>query len=608
MTESTSATQGKGLRPFVHLPTPCFCRIVPVRPLFARITAISDSNAIFLSYSSEDAEVASRLCDSLRAAGLEVWYDRSELRGGDAWDSSIRDQIKDCAVFIPIISASTQQRSEGYFRLEWKLAVDRSYLMSEDRSFFFPVVIDDTSERLARVPDRFRQLQWTQISDESSMEAFARHVHGMMFEEAPAHRELRSPSPAAPTATESRPFSGAGFWVAVLPFTCHPANPDLEALAEGIADDLVIGLSRFSYLRVMGRGATGGFTSGSGDARQVGRELGARYLMVGSLRQAGAAIRVSAQLVDTASGVSLWAEHYARAYAEDSIFELQDELVPRIVSTVADVSGVLPRSLHDSVRDRSPADLDPYEAVLSSFGYFSRVTSEAFEHARTALEAALEKAPNYADAWAMLAVLCGQAHGQRFDREIDYLTQAVSAAQKAVDLAPSNHFAHFALAQALFFRKEFESFRNAALKAATLNPMDGNSIAFMGELLVYANELEKGREFSAKAKELNPHYPGWYWYADYYLAFREGDYRQALSCALKVNLPEHWGYHLFQAAAYGQLGEIDSAQIALEAVFRIRPDLATTIREDLERWFEPDYVDRIMDGLRKAGLREETGQ
>ena len=82
--------------------------------------------AIFLSYSSDDAEAARRICEALRAAGLEVWFDQSELRGGDAWDASIRKQIKECALFVPMISASTNAREEGYFRLEWKLAVDRS--------------------------------------------------------------------------------------------------------------------------------------------------------------------------------------------------------------------------------------------------------------------------------------------------------------------------------------------------------------------------------------------------------------------------------------------------------------------------------------------------
>ena len=108
------------------------------------------TQAIFLSYSSDDADAARRICDALRAAGLEVWFDQSELRGGDAWDASIRKQIKECSLFVPVISASTDARPEGYFRLEWKLAVDRSHLMADDQPFFVPVILDSTPEPSAQ--------------------------------------------------------------------------------------------------------------------------------------------------------------------------------------------------------------------------------------------------------------------------------------------------------------------------------------------------------------------------------------------------------------------------------------------------------------------------
>lgn len=95
--------------------------------------------AVFLSYASQDAEATQHLCNALRAAGIEVWFDQSELRGGDAWDASIRRQIKSCALFVPVISRNTHARGEGYFRLEWKLAVDRSHLMASDLPFLLPV-------------------------------------------------------------------------------------------------------------------------------------------------------------------------------------------------------------------------------------------------------------------------------------------------------------------------------------------------------------------------------------------------------------------------------------------------------------------------------------
>jgi|GEM_PF-475662 len=131
--------------------------------------------AVFLSYASQDAEAAKRIADALRAAGVEVWFDQSELRGGDAWDAMIRKRIKECALFVPVITPNTNARAEGYFRLEWKLAVDRSHLMADDAPFLFPVVIGDVSDATARVPDKFRDVQWTRLRlDETPGEVAAR--------------------------------------------------------------------------------------------------------------------------------------------------------------------------------------------------------------------------------------------------------------------------------------------------------------------------------------------------------------------------------------------------------------------------------------------------
>src|SRR2546430_17737672 len=110
------------------------------------------TQAVCLSYASQDAAAVQRIAEALRAVGVEVWFDQNELVGGDAWDQKIRRQIKECALFVPLISANTNARAEGYFRLEWKLAVDRSHLMADDAPFLFPVVIDDTPEVTARGP------------------------------------------------------------------------------------------------------------------------------------------------------------------------------------------------------------------------------------------------------------------------------------------------------------------------------------------------------------------------------------------------------------------------------------------------------------------------
>lgn len=119
--------------------------------------------AVFLSYASQDAEAARRIAEALRAAGVEVWFDQSELVGGDAWDTKIRGQIGSCALFVPVISANTQARLEGYFRLEWKIAAQRTHTMADERVFLLPVVIDSTRDAAAKVPAEFKNVQWTRL-------------------------------------------------------------------------------------------------------------------------------------------------------------------------------------------------------------------------------------------------------------------------------------------------------------------------------------------------------------------------------------------------------------------------------------------------------------
>ncbi|MEO8348730.1 MAG: protein kinase, partial [Acidobacteriota bacterium] len=431
-------------------------------------------------------------------------------------------------------------------------------------------------------------------------------------------RELRAETSTASTAASaSSPRSDAGvitrppsgpirvdeeFWVAVLPFKSRGADPGLEALAEGMTEEIVTGLSRFSYLRVIARTATSPYAREAVDGGSSGKELGARYVIEGSLRLAGTKLRIAVQLVDTSSGAHLWAENYERTFSAEAVFELQDDLVPRIVSTVADSNGILARSMSEAVRGRDPEHLTPYEAVLRSFGYGQRVTPEELTAARFALELAVRKAPAYADAWAMLAWLHVQDYAQGFNLQADSLASGLAAAQRAVEAAPSNPLAYFSLAPALFFQRELQSFRNAADRAVALNPMDGNSIAFLGELLTYAGDWERGMALAGRAKQLNPNYPGWYWYADFYNAYRQGDYRSALSVALKVNLPGQWFSHAATAAAFGQLGERDAAAKAVRDLLRVRPDFAATVRSDIEKWWEPEYVESMIDGWRKAGL------
>jgi hypothetical protein len=207
------------------------------------------SRAVFLSYASQDAAAAQRVCDALQASGIEVWFDQSELRGGDAWDLKIRQQFRDCALFIPIISAHTTARPEGYFRLEWSIAEQRSHMIARNKAFIIPVCVDATPESVPDLPESFQRVQWTRLANGATPASFCQRIATLLGS---ANQPTATPStpdqppalaaPVAPRAMRRTHFSGwmllagalllvAGA-IALKPWRLLAARPATTAAAE----------------------------------------------------------------------------------------------------------------------------------------------------------------------------------------------------------------------------------------------------------------------------------------------------------------------------------------------------------------------------------------
>ncbi|MGH8094852.1 MAG: hypothetical protein ACREIF_15495 [Chthoniobacterales bacterium] len=416
-----------------------------------------------------------------------------------------------------------------------------------------------------------------------------------------------SPKGTVAAKAKSGPDVGAvradeGFWVAVLPFKYGGSNSDLTALAEGLTEEIVTGLSRFSYLKVIARGSTARYANESVDIRSAGKELGARYVMEGSLRQAGATIRLAVQLVDATNGAHLWAENYERSFTPESVFALQDDLVPRVVSTVADQNGILTRWMSETLRSKSEDTLTPYEAVLRAFTYFERFTPEEHLVVRRILERAAREAPDYADCWAMLSIIYAVEFADGFNTGPNPLDRALTAAQRAVRLASTNALGHYGLAFVYFLRKENASFRAAAEKALALNPMDGSVMGILGVLINCAGELERGCQIAEAAMQLNPNHSALFRWAAFTNAYVQGKYAEALELAVRINMPNYFYAHAGRAAALGQLGQREGAEKELRELLVLRPDFATAARREYAKWYDSETVEHIIEGLRKAGL------
>jgi TolB-like protein len=427
-------------------------------------------------------------------------------------------------------------------------------------------------------------------------------LHGVRVGGASARTATASGTSAAVDDDSGAARALEGFWIAVLPLKHSGGNTNLAELGEGLTEEIVTGLSRFSYLRVVARSSTAKYAQAEADARAIGREVGAQYVIEGSLRLAGSRLRLAVHLVDTSTGTDLWAETYDRAFLADDIFALQDDVVPRIVSTVADTYGVLPRTMAEKLRGRHAESLTPYEAVLRSFAHFPRLSPEEHAAARAALERGVSQAPGYADGWAMLSMIVREEYVHGFNVKPDPLGRALVAAQRAVEIAPSNHLAYHSLAATQFFRRERQAFRSSAERAIALNPMDGFTTAYLGFLLAYDGNWERGCRLVAHARMLNPHHPGWYWFPSCFEAFQKRDYRAALDFALKVNMPGFWRTSMALAAIYGHLGDVEAARNAVRELLAVRPQFAVVARTELGKYWEPKMVEHIVEGLRKAGL------
>jgi len=407
-----------------------------------------------------------------------------------------------------------------------------------------------------------------------------------------------------PTQTDAEARPGEGFWTAVLPFK-FSGDPEIAVFAEGLNEEIIAGLSHFRYLRVLAQSSTEHYLTESVVVREVGNELGARYLMEGSLRQAGNKLRIAVRLVDTESGEHLWAETFERNWQKESVFELQDEITDRIVGPVADVYGLLARAIFTTTALKDPATLAPYEAVWRFFLAQQRGTVEDHLLARIALERAVELQPGNAEAWAALAVVYVDEHRHLFNARPNSLGRALFAAEHAIDADPASQMANCAFAITHYFRGDLDAFRAKAEGALILNPRCSYTLACLGRLFCYSGEWERGIQLSRRAIELSPHHPGWYHLGIIVNEYRFRRYAEALAELQMSNKPDYWVMHYLTAIIQAQLGNCSAAHAEVERTLLAQPDFTRQFgKAHLQKWFrnQPDLIDQIMEGTRLAGF------
>jgi TolB-like protein/Flp pilus assembly protein TadD len=559
------------------------------------------SRAVFLSYASEDAEAAQRIAEALRAAGSEVWFDKSELRGGDAWDRAIRTQIHDCALFIPIISAHSDARHEGYFRREWRLAIERAGDMSERVAFLVPVVIDDTSESRADVPDRFRTVQWTRLPDGETTPGFVERVRRLLSPEMPSAPDaarsgssaVASGAPAAPRLIRRRmgvlsamivaamllALGYVGFErmnrsklsvpgmasIAVLPLANESGDPTQLYFSDGISEDLITALSQFPGLKVIGRTSAFQFRDAKEDSRTIGAKLGVAHLLEGTVRRAGEMVRVTAELIDTADGSTQWSERYDRPYKD--LFALQDEITHAVAGALR--AKLVPGEHAEALSERPPSgSLEAYNAMLQGRFYEARRTEADIRAAIEHYTIATRLDPHYAFAWSSIS-LAWNALGTTFPDTVPMqpaFAEARTTAATALALAPGLAAAHLARGNVLNnadldWRGAEEEFR----RALELAPNDGAAKLYLASQLATLGQVEQAVELTRQALATDPLGANSYYFLAGYLQalHRLDEAERAVRKAIELQ-PRAAAYHAILAVIEVQRGDARGALTAAQ--------------------------------------------
>jgi adenylate cyclase len=391
--------------------------------------------------------------------------------------------------------------------------------------------------------------------------------------------------------------------IAVLPFENMSGDPDQEYFSDGITEDIITRLTHFPRFFVIARNSTNQYKGQSVDVRQVGKDLGAQYVVEGSVRRAGSKVRVTAQLIDARDGTHMWAKTFDRDLTTDDLFQIQDEITEQVAGTIAGATGVITTSQQEAIKSKPTDSLDAYECVLRAIKYYDVVGPNEHREARDCLERAVKLDPNYADAWGLLAITYVDESRFGFNPRENSLDRALQAAQNSVRIDPKGEFGQHALAMAHFHRHELDEFHVASERAIENNPNHSYTLGEMADKLFWSGQTELGYALMKKAAALNPDGPGWYNFVPSGYHYLKADYDTALEYALEIQMPEFFLNHAHLATSYAQLGRSEEAQASIAKLLALYPGFENDCRAVFKAFNVPDPIfERYVEGFRKAGL------
>jgi TolB-like protein len=392
--------------------------------------------------------------------------------------------------------------------------------------------------------------------------------------------------------------------IAVMPFVNVSGDPEQDYFGTGLTEDLITQLSRFPTFFVIARHSTNRYKGKDIDVREVGRDLGARYVIVGSVRKGGNIVRVAVQVLDANDGKQLWGELFDRELTATNLFQVQDEITSQVASTIADAAGIVVRAANEASSATPTHSLNAYECEMRRVAYYDVFTPEAHRAVRECMERAIELDPDWAPAWVGLAFAYLDEFKFGFNPQPKPLERALEAAQHAISLDKDNEFAQVVIASVHFHLHELDLFYVRAERAFEINPNNSTTLADLGDNMIFAGNIDRGYALMRKAMALNPKHPDWYYYGLSEYHYRRGEYDAALAMAQKIDIPDFFWTHVHLARAYGQFNRKAEAQESVRKLLELCPEYPHEARlNHLEKYNYPKTeIEHTFEGLRRAGL------
>jgi TolB-like protein/Tfp pilus assembly protein PilF len=389
--------------------------------------------------------------------------------------------------------------------------------------------------------------------------------------------------------------------IAVLPFLNMSGDPEQEYFSDGITEDIITALSRLRWFFVIARNSTFSYKGKPVDVKQIGRDLGVRYILEGSIRKIGNRVRITAQLIDATTGTHLWAERYDRELTD--IFALQDEITQSVTAAI-EPKLMEAESVHS--QGRSPENLAAWDLVMRAVARFWRMTTAESEAAIDMLRLAVQRYPNYAPAQSMLsfALLVSDLVGWAPAGKPYQL--AANLAHRAAELDDEDPWAHLALGYLAFTARQTDDAVREFQRALDLNPNFATAYGYLGWAVVFDGRHEEAIGYFQQAFRMSPHDP--------LIAFFYAGMCAAHYFARRFDEAVEWGRksiqqrpafipgHRILCASLAQAGRTEELRVAMARVHELQPNISIAWLEEHVP-YTPRAIAHYLDGMRKAGVK-----